>query len=83
MLINAKNLNNESCAKSIVEGPGTTRKSFFQSQKKRMEEVHETQEILAGRELVQSIRLSKRGLKAGRTVQWEQLKRELRSKNKL
>ena len=48
-----------------------------------MGETLETQEILALRELVRSIKLSKNDFKAGRTVQWEQLKPELRSKNKL
>jgi hypothetical protein len=51
--------------------------------KRAMEEVLESQEILADRELMRSIKRSKQDLKAGRTVDWEQLKRELRSKNKL
>jgi hypothetical protein len=50
---------------------------------KRAMEVLESQEILANRELMRSIKRSKQDLKAGRTVDWEQLKRELRSKNKL
>lgn len=51
--------------------------------KRAMEEVLESQEILADRELMRSIKRSKQDLKAGRTVGWKQLKRELRSKNKL
>ena len=51
--------------------------------KKAIEEVLETQEITADRELMKSIKRSKREVKAGRTVDWEQLKRELKSKNKL
>jgi hypothetical protein len=51
--------------------------------KKVMEEVLETQEILADEHLMESIKRSKQDLKSGRIVEWEQLKSELRSKNKL
>lgn len=51
--------------------------------KKVMEEVLETQEILADEHLMESIKRSKQDLKSGRVVEWEQLKSELRSKNKL
>lgn len=51
--------------------------------KKAMEEVLETQEILADKELMKSIKDSKQDLRKGRTLDWEKLKRELRSKNKL
>jgi hypothetical protein len=62
----------------------TTRdRKLLMETKKAMEEVLETQEILADKELMHSIRLSKQDLKARRTIQCEQLKRELRSKNKL
>ncbi|MHB8565625.1 MAG: hypothetical protein ACYC7D_04840 [Nitrososphaerales archaeon] len=50
---------------------------------KAMEEVLETEEILADKGLMDSIRQSKRDHKAGRTLQWEQLKVELKSKGKL
>lgn len=48
--------------------------------KKAMEEVLETQEIIADKELIDSIKRSKQDLRARRTVTWEQLKLELRSK---
>jgi hypothetical protein len=51
--------------------------------KKVMEEVLETQEILADKNLMKSIKHSKQDLKSGRIVEWVQLKSELRSKNKL
>ena len=51
--------------------------------KKVMEEVLETQEILTDEHLMESIKRSKQDLKSGRIVEWEQLKSELRSKNKL
>ncbi|MCS4538089.1 MAG: hypothetical protein HYY67_04435 [Thaumarchaeota archaeon] len=51
--------------------------------KKIMEEILETQEVLADRRLVDSIKRSKRDLKSGRVLEWEQLKRELKSKGKL
>jgi hypothetical protein len=51
--------------------------------KKAMEEVLETQEILADEHLMKSIKRSKQDLKSDRIVEWEQLKNELRSKNKL
>jgi len=51
--------------------------------KRLLEEVLETEEVLADKELMSAIRRSKRDLGAGRTVRWEHLKRELRSKGKL
>jgi len=51
--------------------------------KKIMEEILETQEVLADRRLVDSIKRSKRDLKSGRVLEWEQLKHELKSKGKL
>ena len=51
--------------------------------KKIMEEILETQEVLADRRLIDSIKRSKQDLKSGRVVAWEQLKRELKSKGKL
>lgn len=51
--------------------------------KKLMEEVLETQEVLADKALMGSIRESRQDLRAGRTLSWEQLKRELKSKGKL
>jgi len=50
--------------------------------KKVMEEVLETQEILADKELMKSIKHSEQDVKHGRVFEWEQLKRELKSKNK-
>jgi hypothetical protein len=51
--------------------------------KKVMEEVLETQEILADKDLSRSLKLSKQDVKANRTIPWEQLKLELKSKKKL
>ena len=51
--------------------------------KKLMEEVLETEELLADKEFIDSIKRSKRDLRAGKVVSWEQLKRELKSKGKL
>jgi len=51
--------------------------------KKAMEAVLETQEVLSDKELMDSIKASREDLRAGRTIQWEQFKRELKSKGKL
>ena len=51
--------------------------------KKLMEEVLETEELLADKEFIDSIKRSKRDLRADKVVSWEQLKRELKSKGKL
>ncbi len=51
--------------------------------KRLMEEVLETEEILADKKLTNSIRRSKQDQKAGRTLTWENLKRDLKSKGKL
>ena len=51
--------------------------------KRLMEEALETQEVLADKKLTESIRRSRRDLKAGRIVVWENLKRDLKSKGKL
>ncbi len=51
--------------------------------KKLMEEVLETEELLADKEFIDSIKRSKQDLRAGKVVSWEQLKRELKSKGKL
>ncbi len=51
--------------------------------KRLMEEVLETEEILADKELMTSIRRSREDVKAGRVTSLEQLKRELKSKGKL
>jgi len=61
----------------------TKDRKLLMETKKVMEEVLETQEILADRDLLRSIKFSKRDAKAHRTIPWEQLKRELRSKKKL
>jgi hypothetical protein len=51
--------------------------------KRIMEEILETEEVLADRQLMDSIRRSKQDLKSERTLQWGQLRRELKSKGKL
>ena len=61
----------------------TEDKKLLLETKRVMEEVLETQDILADKELMKSIKRSKKDLKAGRITDWEQLKRELKSKNKL
>jgi hypothetical protein len=62
----------------------TTRdRKLLMETKKLMEEVLETQEVLADKELIDSIRRSKLDLRAGKVVSWEQLKRELKSQGKL
>ena len=58
-------------------------RKLLRETKKAIEEILETQEIMTDKELMKSIKRSKRDFKAGRTVDWEQLKRELKSKNKL
>ena len=58
-------------------------KKLLMETKKLMEEVLETQEVLADKKLTDSIKRSEKDLKAGRTVAWENLRRELKSKGKL
>ncbi|MBI4257336.1 MAG: hypothetical protein HY619_00115 [Thaumarchaeota archaeon] len=67
-------------AESLLSG--RDRKLLMET-KRVLDEVLETQEILSDKELMKSIENSKQDLKAGRTVTWEQLKRELKSRGKL
>ena len=58
-------------------------KKLLLETKRLMEEVLETEEILADRELMTSIRRSLEDVKAGRVTSLEQLRRELKSRGKL
>lgn len=80
MINNGRLSESRMMAESLLSG--RDRKLLMET-KRVLDEVLETQEILSDKELMKSIENSKQDLKAGRTVTWEQLKRELKSRGKL